>query len=145
MEVHQIMTKNPIYIGRNTTLREALRIMNESDFRHLPVVSEKELVGVISDRDLRTYTTPMSEDFDKQERAAAQLERTVAEIINGEAISVGPETDIGDAIDLMLDQKIGALPVIDDKDGTLVGIVSMVDIIREARPFFDDQRESLSP
>jgi len=143
MKVHQIMTVKPISINRNTTLKDAFNLMTELDIRHLPVLSEKELVGVISDRDLRTFTIPLSEGFGNAEEAAAQLERSVSEIINGDAFSVGPDTDVSEAIDLMLDQKIGAVPVTDDKDGTLIGILSMIDIIRESRPFFNEEGEPL--
>lgn len=137
MEVSDVMTPNPERAEVTETVREALLKLTEMDIRHLPIVEEGQLVGMISDRDLREVVVPMVSDL---ELAAAtvdsRFERPVSELMTGDVISVHPETDISEVIEIMIDHRVGAMPVVEPSTLALVGIISYIDILREAEELF---------
>ena len=139
MEVAEIMTANPESAQVTATVREVLQKLIEVDVRHLPILDNKELVAMISDRDLREHVMPMTADIDTANMADARFDRPISEFMQGDVIQVHPETDVAEVIDLMIDHRIGAFPVIQPTTGTLVGIVSYIDVIREARSYFEDE------
>ena len=136
MEVSEIMTPNPERAEVTETVRDALLKLMELDVRHLPIVDQTELVGMLSDRDLREFVVPMASDLEVVNTSDARFERPVSDLMKGDVISVHPETDVSEVIELMLDHRIGALPVIQPSTGTLVGIISYIDVIREAHEHF---------
>jgi len=124
--VQEIMTRNPYAIEANQSVREAMHRLLSLDVRHLPVLDNGVLVGMLSDRDVRgiASATLTGEVND-------QLSAAVSDLMTSDPISVDPEADIGEVIDLMIENKVGALAVVaEDK---LVGIVSYVDVLRYAR------------
>jgi acetoin utilization protein AcuB len=128
----EVMTRNPTTIRPSTTLAQALSILHELDVRHLPVVNEdQELVGMISDRDLRG----MPFTFTAEGKTQVPHDAPVADLMSSDVISVELESGIDEIIDLMIDEKVGAVPVVDDR-GLLVGIVSYVDLLHELRLAF---------
>jgi CBS domain-containing protein len=99
-------------------------------FRHLPVVDEQgELVGMLSDRDLRALERPYAQDAETVGTRLQNAGVPVATIMSGNVTSVDPDADVTEVMELMLENKIGALPVV-DAEGALVGIVSYVDVFR---------------
>ena len=136
MEVAEIMTPNPERSEVTETVRQALLKLVELDVRHLPVVNREELVGMISDRDLRAFILPMASELETVNTADARFEQTVGDLMQGDVISVHPETDISEVIDLMIDHRVGAIPVVESLTGALVGIVSYIDIIRQSQELF---------
>jgi CBS domain-containing protein len=131
MTAEEIMTKRPVtVVDESATLDQALRLMSEHEIRHLPVLRGEEVVGMLSDRDLRSLGLSMAEDPASLERLAARLRMRVQDLMTGDVISVGPATDVAEIIDLMLEEKVSALPVIDADESELLGIVSYVDVLR---------------
>lgn len=133
MRIEEIMTLDPEVVEVTDTVQQAIDKLFAMDIRHLPVLNRGELVGVISDRDIRSFILPSDEQAAQPERARSRLELAVGDILQGDLISVHPDTDVGEAVDLMLDEKIGALPVVNELDGRILGIVSYVDVLRVAR------------
>jgi acetoin utilization protein AcuB len=126
LTAHDLMTKNPVSIQDTESLRVAFEVLATLDIRHLPVVDGAgELVGMLSDRDLRGLTPPLAEP----EVAARVLSTKVATVMSSSVLAVDEEADAAEVIDLMIDNRVGALPVTDDS-GSLVGIVSYVDVLR---------------
>jgi acetoin utilization protein AcuB len=124
--VQEIMTRNPYAIEANQSVREALHRLLSLDIRHLPVLDNGVLVGMLSDRDVRGIASATLTG-----EASDQLSAAVSDLMTRDPISVDPEADIGEVIDLMIENKVGALPVVaEDK---LIGIVSYVDVLRYAR------------
>lgn len=116
-----IMTTNVTSIRPTATLREALKTLDELDVRHLPVVDERrELVGMLSDRDLLQVR-----------RSEEALRQPVSEVMSGDVLAVTPASEVTEIIDLMTEHRIGAVPVVDN-DSHLAGLVSYVDVLREA-------------
>lgn len=113
------MTKRPTFIREETRIREAIELLQSMEIRHLPIVNdETEIVGMLSDRDLRDVRID-------------DMESRVSTLMSSNVFSVEEEDDIQDVVDLMLENKIGAVPVVDG-EGVLVGIISYVDVLRNA-------------
>lgn len=136
MNAQDIMTVDPLFVDIKTTIREVIDMFYENDFRHIPVCAGRELVGIISDRDLRHLTASVPLDPDERAEYEEALDGPIGELMQGDVISVDPEDDITDVIDLMIDQRIGAVPVQSSHDGSLVGIISYIDVLREAQGLF---------
>jgi len=118
------MTPDPISIAPDAPLGEALRLTRAHHVRHLPVVSGGELVGIVSDRDLRLALPSSLEGGDD---AAGESTR-VAEVMTRGVITVGPGDTLEDAAGRMRRHRVGALPVV-DAAGALLGIISETDLI----------------
>ncbi|HZU85814.1 MAG TPA: CBS domain-containing protein [Polyangiaceae bacterium] len=126
-----LMTKGPVTVSPRTTVRQAARLLYTLDVRHLPVVDEEgTLVGMLSDRDLRGVALPLDVDGEHVADRRAALDAPVATLMSGDVISVDLEDDAAVVVELMIDHRIGAIPVV-DADGAVVGIVSYVDVLRE--------------
>jgi acetoin utilization protein AcuB len=124
MVVQEIMTENPVTVDAADTIDRVEGLLRELDVRHLPVLDDGELLGIISDRDLGPFRAALEDERDPV---------TAAQIMSGDLITVTPETDLGEAVDTMLDQKVGALPVVANDTRNLVGIVSYVDVLKALR------------
>ncbi|HEY7165715.1 MAG TPA: CBS and ACT domain-containing protein [Candidatus Binatia bacterium] len=115
MLVSKRMTENPVTLTGEDLLIQAKLRMEKGNFRRIPVVSDGELVGIITDRDLREH--------------AGYLDRTQIKAGMAKApITVGPATTLETAAQLLLKHKIGGLPVVDK--GRLVGIITASDILQ---------------
>ncbi len=134
MNVKDIMTPNPEYVEVDSSVHSALGKMLELDVRHLPVLQDGELVGMLSDRDIGLYSAPESEELIDLEDLHVRLKEKVSKIMQGGVLSVDVESDVPEVIRLMIDNKIGALPVVDSHEGRLVGIVSYIDVLKAAEP-----------
>lgn len=127
MKIVDIMTKDPLTVTPIETVGQADDLMNTNKIRQLPVVQGKDLVGIVTDRDIRSSLSgSLLEGIEAREKA---LNTEVREIMTTEPITVSPDDDLQEAVELMIDEKIGGIPVVDDAEG-LVGIVTYVDILR---------------
>jgi CBS domain-containing protein len=128
--VDDIMSRNLTTIGRNDTLDVADAAMNLKGIRHLPVVSQGEVVGVISQRDL--LRASLARVLGYGERGREKMLQTIAvkEVMTEPAITVAPDTTIQEAARTLTEKKIGCLPVVAGKN--LVGIVTVPDMLRHA-------------
>jgi len=116
------MTANPATVDAGASLNSVVALLHELDVRHAPVLDEQgQLSGIISDRDLAPY---------RDRREWAQLE--VRQIMSAQVLTTRPDNPLSDVVDTMLDQKVGALPVVNAAN-ELVGIVSYIDILRAVR------------
>jgi acetoin utilization protein AcuB len=115
MEMIHIMTKHPETIHPDDTLAKAQEMMDVGGFRRLPAVKDGVVVGMLTERDLRQHR--------------GHLESTkVNATMSTPVLSVTPHSTVQEAARLMLNQKVGGLPVIDR--GILVGMVTTTDMIR---------------
>jgi len=111
-------------------------VMFATEVRHVPVVEQGELVGMVSDRDLRSYMLPRAEQIIRLDEARARLEANVRMVMRVDPITVSADTPVAEIVDLMLREKIGAVPVLQTASRQLLGIVSYIDVLRVARAFF---------
>ena len=133
MLVEEIMTDDVRTVEETDPIGEALDVLFELDVRHLPVVRGQEVVGMISDRDLRGVGIGRITDEATLDEVTARLSASVSTLMSGGVASVDRAADVSEAIDIMLEEKVGALPVVDEETQDLVGIVSYVDILRAFR------------
>jgi acetoin utilization protein AcuB len=133
MNVADVMTADPVTVGPTETVRDAMATLYELDIRHLPVVDGSRLVGMLSDRDLRAQSLPAVTESDLPGVARTIQAQPVSELMQSDIVTVGPEDDLADAVDLMIDHKVGAVPVVDAENDRLVGIVSYIDVLQVAR------------
>lgn len=136
MVLEDIMTANPITAAPDWTVRQAFETLHDNDFRHLPVVHNDELVGMVSDRDLQRYVTPTTAAIEDPSQSRALLDEAIADVMHGDVHALNSESDVEEAIALMVEQRIGAVPVVSPIEGALVGIVTYIDVLRAARDLF---------
>ncbi|GIW45495.1 MAG: acetoin dehydrogenase [Candidatus Binatia bacterium] len=117
MLVGEHMTSPVITVAPHATVAEARRLMREHDIRHLPVIERSRLIGIVARSDLNWPSTARVPD-----------EMPVAEVMSGNVIAVTPRTTMENAASLMLANKIGALPVVDEEEH-VVGILTAADIL----------------
>ena len=143
--VADVMSRDPIVVGPQTPLNEAIQILAERHISGLPVVDDAgQLVGIISETDLmwqETGVTPppyiMFLDSVIYLKNPAQYERdihkalgqTVGEVMTSDPIAVSPDKPLKEAAQLMHEQEVRRLPVL-DAEGHVVGILTRGDIIR---------------
>jgi acetoin utilization protein AcuB len=135
MIVEEVMSRDPYAAAVTNTVRQVLRILTEADVRHVPVVENHALVGIVSDRDLRALSPGALAEFAQQAEIERALSQPIANLMNTDVVYVRAEDELVDAVDLMIDHKIGAVPVVEVDNMKLVGIVSYVDVLRAAREF----------
>ncbi|HUP89677.1 MAG TPA: CBS and ACT domain-containing protein [Longimicrobiales bacterium] len=124
------MTPNVLTASPTTTLGEALRMTREHNIRHLPIVDDGKLLGIITDRDLRLAAPPVwASETDYAELRQMFEKKTVADVMTSHAIiSTTEDTPIEDAARLLYEHRIGCVPVM--RGDELVGILTETDVLR---------------
>ena len=126
IKVFDLMSKDPLTVSPSDTVGQAEELMYENHYRQLPVVENKQLIGIVSDRDIRSFLAHSS--LKPEERARA-LKAKVTDIMTAKPLTVSPEDDLRQALELLIEEKIGGIPVVDGTEG-VVGIVTYVDVLR---------------
>ena len=128
MKVRELMTTDVATIGRNDELTIADDIMKMKRVRHLPVLEEGRLVGILTQRDL--FHAALSTALNFGEKAQKEFLKTVVvkEVMTDEVRTIGPDADVKEAARLLIEHRIGCLPVVEN--GKLIGIVSETDLLR---------------
>ena len=137
LRVEDVMTPHPVTLDITNTVQDAADMMFAVDVRHIPVVEQGTFVGLISDRDLRSYMLPRPERVLRAEEARDRMAVSVSAVIPSDAITVLPDTPVAELLDMLLEEKIGAVPVLAPDTGELIGMVSYIDVLRAVRPCFD--------
>lgn len=122
------MTTDVATIGRNDELTIGDDIMKMKRLRHLPVVEEGRLVGMLTQRDL--FHAALSIALNFGEKAQKEFLKTVVvkEVMTEEVLTIDPGADVKEAARLLIEHKIGCLPVVEN--GKLVGLVTETDLLR---------------
>ena len=118
------MTRQPWTVGKDALMAEAHRLMREHHVRHLPVLEEGELVGIVSERDLHLIETLRDTDPE---------EVTVEEAMVPDVYSAGVDAPIDEVLEYMAERKLGSAVVV-DRDGKVQGIFTTIDALQ----FFAD-------
>ena len=131
MLVREVMTSDPVTVRAGTTVKAALRLLDENDVSSLPVVDEGGRVcGVVSEADLiRDLVGPDQRLHEIPIADPLPANGYVDEVMTPHAITVHPETDLAEAVELVTSTGIKCLPVV-DKQGRVVGVVSRRDVVR---------------
>jgi CBS domain-containing protein len=128
MQVHEIMATGIEVVDRNDTLLAVEERMATKQLRHLPVLEQGDIVGMVTQRDL--FKAAMSSAMGYGEKAQQAYLRSVRvkEIMTYPVVTISPDTSVAAAAEMIITQGIGCLPVVDGT--TLVGMVTKTDLLR---------------
>jgi CBS domain-containing protein len=130
MLVREVMSSPVVTVGPRTPVKQAVRLLDEHRITSMPVVDEEgRLVGVVSEADvLRDALPPDRRTHERLvELAAPPVHLVVTDVMTHLPMSVGPDDDLVDAVELMVDTQVKSLPVV--SSGRVVGMVSRRDVI----------------
>jgi CBS domain-containing protein len=136
MRVSDLMSRNVVTIGESDSCLEAVARMHGARVRHLPVVNAVgTLLGLVTDRDLRHHLFAPRVLKEVGTIAVDILLKAVpvSEVMSSPVMSVPANADIVEAARIMLEDKVGSLPVVDG--GRVVGIVTETDVLRQICKF----------
>ncbi|MNF46179.1 inosine 5'-monophosphate dehydrogenase [compost metagenome] len=131
MLIKEIMTTRVATVSMDDRLNVIKEIFEQAHFRHLLVLEDEVLMGVISDRDLLRALSPYLDTDAEMNRDTETLNRRAHQIMSREPITISPERSLQEAASIMLEQHVSCLPVLEN--GALVGIVSWKDLLRVMR------------
>ncbi len=129
--VERIMQREFASVRSDERLDFVEDVMALGRVRHMPVVDDGKLVGVVSQRDLLAASLSKVLDFDVKERRTFLRSVDVREVMAGRPITVAPGASLAEAAALLLRHKIGCLPVV-GPGGEAVGLVTETDLLRAA-------------
>ncbi len=134
--VRDWMTRNLVTLSPEASVAEALTLCRERRIRHIPILEEGRLVGIVSDRDLRDASPALGD----AERASALQETRIGDVMTREVITADPQDSIENAAQEMYEHKIQSLPVIAEEpvvdeasavaEEELLGIITSSDVMR---------------
>jgi acetoin utilization protein AcuB len=119
MTVKKFMTPDPVTISPDENVNDAFHILLEHRFRQAPVVEDGKLIGIVTDRDLRTalFQTYVESDL------------TVGDVMRAGPVTTSEDANIEEAAKIMCECKFNSLPVV-SRTGDLVGIITTTDILK---------------
>jgi len=128
MQVSAMMQTQVITATPDMALADVQRLMRDNHIRHVPVLSGKRLVGIITDRDVREASPSPATTLTRGEIAYQMATTPVKQCMTQDVVSIGPDIDMVQATRLLLQRQYSCLPVVDN--GTLVGIITEMDCLR---------------
>jgi acetoin utilization protein AcuB len=120
MRVADYMTSEPVSVTEDMTMKDAVELLRQHHIRHLPVVQGRLLVGIVSDRDIRRASPSLLTGVDMTEYEEVLGNTPISRVMTREPFTVTPDADLREAVQLILDKRVGAIPVVNGSE--LVGI-----------------------
>lgn len=141
IKVSKYMSKQVVSIQQDMGIREAFFLMKEHSIRHLPIVDDnKQLIGIISDRELRRPNW-VDEAQDITHVYLLDNSMNVCDVMITSVHVLHTYDTLNKAVNLLLEEGIGAAPVL-DKTGTLVGMLSSIDLLRALSDMIKEQKKT---
>jgi acetoin utilization protein AcuB len=129
MLVKNRMSRHPITVTADVHVDEALKMMRDNKVRRLPVIDKDgQLMGIVSEMDLLYASPSPATSLSVYEIHYLMARITVQDVMTKEVISIEEDTPLEEAARIMVDNKIGGLPVV--RNGTLVGIITETDLFK---------------
>jgi acetoin utilization protein AcuB len=128
MRVDHWMTRYPVTVEKTESVGGAIQLMKERKIRRLPVMDAGRLVGIVTDRDLKEAQPSKATSLDIWELHFLLDKLKVADVMSTDLATIGPEDTIEKAAMIMLERKIGGLPVV--AGGSLAGMLTQGDVFR---------------
>jgi acetoin utilization protein AcuB len=128
MLVREVMTPEPLTVSPQMSVVDARGEMSRRRIRHLLVKDEGLLVGIVTDRDIRSALPSSATSLSVWEINYLLARLTVGEVMAKAVITVDPDRDVRAAARIMIDHKIGGLPVMNGRE--IVGVVTDTDLLR---------------
>ena len=140
MLVRDLMSRDVVTLDADESLLLADDVMRLGRIRHLPVVEGGRLVGLVTHRDLLRASVSSLAGLTRDEEATIKRAIPVREVMSKHVTTIRPDQDALEACRILLERKLGCLPVVDD-GGRLVGILTEADFVSLARRFLESLRE----
>jgi acetoin utilization protein AcuB len=137
MHAQDVMTPHPTTVAPQTTVAEVWDLMRERAVRHMPVVDRGELIGMVSDRDLAHVDLAGLFTAEGAEALRRELGTPVVKLMSADVVTVDPDAELGEVVDLLVDHRIGAVPVVRSGSRELLGIVSYIDVLEAVRDLLE--------
>jgi acetoin utilization protein AcuB len=128
MKVRDLMTSKPITVDPEMPMLDARQRMAEARIRHLIVTEGSRVVGIVTDRDIRLNLPSPATSLSVWELNYLLARVTVDQVMTSPVITIHPAREAREAARVMLEHKIGALPVLEGM--RLVGIITETDLVR---------------
>ena len=128
MLVRDYMTTELVTVQETDTLLDATMFFVRSTFRHLPVVRGRQLVGVITERDVKQYAPSVLSGISAEDYNSIMETTTISRVMARTPITVRPEQSVLEAAKLLYAKRLGCLPVVQDSE--LVGIITTTDMLK---------------
>jgi CBS domain-containing membrane protein len=129
MPVRELMSTDLVTLTEDETLAHAQRCMARGRIRHLPVIRGSKLVGLLTHRDLLAASFSIFAEVDHNEQRRIFVTVPVVEAMHRDVVSVAPDLSVKEAARILLKNKYGCLPVVED-NGDLVGILTEADFLQ---------------
>jgi acetoin utilization protein AcuB len=122
--VQDFMTRGALTLSPDASMFEAMRLCHDRRLRHIPILEDDRLVGIISDRDIRDVSPPLGDSH----RVSTMKEKRVGDVMTPKVVTTHPQDTIVHAAREMYERRINALPVVTEEG--LVGIITTSDVMR---------------
>jgi CBS domain-containing protein len=127
MVVRDFMTTEVVSVQETDTLLDAAMIFARSTLRHLPVLRDKKVVGIITQRDLKSFAPGLLSGVTPQQYQQVMETTSISRVMARDVHTVRPDQGVVEAVDLLYNHRIGCLPVVEN--GELSGIVTTTDML----------------
>ncbi len=129
MKVADLMSTDLVTLTEDETLAHAQRCMARGRIRHLPVVRDGRLTGLVTHRDLLAASFSIFAEVERNEQRRIFDTVSVVEAMHRDVVTVSSDLGVAQAAGILLENKYGCLPVVDG-EGILIGIVTEADFLR---------------
>lgn len=141
MRISEWMSPQPIIVAPGTPVSDARELMQRKWIRHLLVMTGERLVGIITDRDIRLVLPSPATSLSVWEVHYILAKMTVEQVMTRSVITIAPDRPVVEAVRVMLERKIGALPVAEG--WRVVGIITETDLLRAFAQLLGKPAESV--
>jgi acetoin utilization protein AcuB len=128
MLVRDFMTTDLTTLQEDETLLDAALIFARSTLRHIPIVRDNKLVGIVTERDLKHYTPSILSGIPAEQYNRLMETTPLSKIMTRDLVTIRPERSLFEAAQILYDRRIGCLPVV--ADGELKGIITTTDMLK---------------
>jgi len=131
--VRDYMTPQPEALETSQKLLDAVLLLRKSGFRHIPVLDQGQLAGVISERDLWRFSPTMLIPLSQQDYNRVFEETSIGKVMTRDPQTIAPDAPLSQAVNLLIQNRLGCLPVMEND--VLVGIITVRDMLRALYDF----------
>lgn len=128
MQVREFMTTDVTTVQETDSLLDATMIFVRSTLRHLPVLREKKLVGVVTERDVKQYSPSILSGISPDEYNQLMETTPISRVMTRDPATVNPDQSMSEAVKILTTRRIGCVPVVEN--GELMGILTTTDMLR---------------
>lgn len=128
MQVREFMTTDVTTVQETDSLLDATMIFVRSTLRHLPVLREKKLVGVVTERDVKQFSPSILSGISPDEYNQLMETTPISRVMTRDPATVSPGQPMFEAVKILTTRRIGCLPVVEN--GELMGILTTTDMLR---------------